>query len=77
MYCVQCGTQLNDGNQVGLVCARCKCRRRETRREGDLPVSVQFCYQCGQAFHPTDAAVHHLSCFSGDMMTGRVFVHSS
>lgn len=64
MYCVQCGVHLNDGNQVGLICTPCKCRRRESRK--DAGGGEPSCAQNHEGLPPP--------AFSTYLFTGRFYL---
>lgn len=63
MYCVCCGTPLDEKNQVGIVCQACKLRQRVRRgHHWGLPITVHHCSRCGRPYTPADASVTHPSC---------------
>lgn len=75
MYCVLCGTPLDDWNQIGLICTACRPEPEERGKNADSviqaskrfkkePIQVSYCSACGKPFHPKDAAIRHWACIA-------------
>ncbi len=63
MYCVTCGRRLHSQNQAGLVCLPCKQAREKKRRRGEeRPISICYCFHCGESYQPHDTSIQHLFC---------------
>lgn len=62
MYCVNCGSLLDDENQVGLVCLPCKQARGKKRRGEEPPLAIRYCFRCGKPYQPHDSSIHHRVC---------------
>lgn len=62
MYCVTCGGFLHSTNQAGLVCLACKQARMCKRWGEKQPLSIHYCFRCGNPYQPQDTSIHHRSC---------------
>jgi NMD protein affecting ribosome stability and mRNA decay len=63
MYCVCCGTLLDEENRAGIVCRTCKQNHRARRgHHWGQPITVRYCFHCGRRYTPLDASVAHSSC---------------
>lgn len=73
MYCVTCGSLLRSENQAGIVCHLCKQARAEKRRREKRPISIRYCFRCGQSYQPHDTSIQHRFCSSEPVLS----LHSS
>lgn len=64
MHCVNCGSILYNENQAGLVCLPCKQAREKKRKGEEQPLSIRYCFRCGQPYHPNDTSIQHENCMA-------------